>query len=282
MIFDNKKGIGLVIPDIHNKIDKVTDLINRINPNYIIFLGDFFDTFHDGPKEAEKVSQFIVKLIKNNVEFYWCLGNHDMPYIFPALSLSWQFNSFGWSPDKMRIARKYLNEVEDQLKNRITFIAKINNWYFSHAGLSYYHFTHPTLGMNDDIIFERNNQLIERSLVGLVDKGLVAGTYRGGEEPIGGIIWQDWREKEVIEGFNEVVGHTCMVNHPHVKTSFYDINVNAWPLKNEKKVNKSEHDLTINANDPHYTYNVNLDTFCQWYGLLYENGDLSVCYNNLG
>jgi hypothetical protein len=45
-------------------------------------------------------------------------------------------------------------------------------------------------------------------MLGRYDSRIGPGRLRGGWERKGGVVWQDWREFEVIDGLTQIVGHT--------------------------------------------------------------------------
>jgi len=49
----------LIVPDMHNRVDKVVRLITEIPHDRIVFLGDYFDDFHDTEHIAEKAAKLV-------------------------------------------------------------------------------------------------------------------------------------------------------------------------------------------------------------------------------
>jgi hypothetical protein len=257
----------LILPDIHNRIDKVRGQINVTQPSKIIFLGDAFHSFDDRPIDMVITARFIIDELcaEYGENFIWLAGNHDVPHLFPGLHHSCYCS--GFSHEKQRAVQPTLNSF-DWSKN-VKFIHEENNWWFSHAGLSRWHFEHAVNGMPDKSeILSNNKRLFKKSKAGLADIMIGAGVSRYGNLPVGGITWQDWREKEVIEGFNEVVGHSIVKRPQYL----------SFGEKAPKSV-KSKGLTTFDSNDKLPSKVINLDTNSLWFGILDET-KLTVVNSN--
>ena len=67
--------------------------------------------------------------------------------------------------------------------------------------------------MTEEITIDSVQKIIDDAIVKLkMDKHSNAiwasGFIRGGTHPVGGIVWEDWRDLELIPRFKQVVGHT--------------------------------------------------------------------------
>ena len=69
----------LILPDIHDKLRRAAQIIEREPHDRLLLLGDFFDDFQTGVTDAaDTASQ--VKLWLNSPNTTCLLGNHDMSY----------------------------------------------------------------------------------------------------------------------------------------------------------------------------------------------------------
>src|SRR5215471_12713172 len=78
----------LIVPDIHDKIRKANQIIEREPHDRLLLLGDFFDDFHTGVTDAAGTAAQ-AKLWLNDPHTTCLLGNHDM--------------SYGWSRENPRL-----------------------------------------------------------------------------------------------------------------------------------------------------------------------------------
>lgn len=75
----------LIIPDVHNRVDWVETLISRLGwegagstDRQTIFLGDYFDSYHDTPAMAKTTAEWLRWSVnKGRIHL---MGNHDLPY----------------------------------------------------------------------------------------------------------------------------------------------------------------------------------------------------------
>jgi len=69
----------LVIPDIHNRVEWAETLL-AAHPGWdCVFLGDYFDSFGDGPAQAEQTAKWLRWSIEQPGRTH-LMGNHDLPY----------------------------------------------------------------------------------------------------------------------------------------------------------------------------------------------------------
>jgi metallophosphoesterase superfamily enzyme len=69
----------LIIPDIHDKVERATQIIEREPHDRLLWLGDFFDDFNTGASDVA-VTAVQVKKWLNAPNTTCLLGNHDMAY----------------------------------------------------------------------------------------------------------------------------------------------------------------------------------------------------------
>lgn len=203
----------LIISDIHHRVDWVVPCLTELKGKYdkVVFLGDFFDNWNDTHFTAMKTASWLHDMINTDEfgEMVFLLGNHDIFYRNPSC----QYPCSGNTSEKARAINSKMTK-KDWCKLKLHYHVKDSrgrDWFFSHAGLTKYHFSHPINGFYSD----RVNDLCEEALndlkVGKVHSILGCGYARYGECAIGGITWCDWNQEfEAIPDVNQVVGHTIV------------------------------------------------------------------------
>lgn len=207
------KLIGVIIPDVHEQIGKLKKVIEKYDPDveWIVFLGDFFDTFKGLTWETHETTRWLAdNLLNPKYVFVW--GNHDLHYMMPINAMICS----GFDAKKLAIIRNILSDKHWKQFKLAHFLwdqpepnEDRNEWLVSHAGLHPY-FIHPYHGWSRKYVAEQCEEAMyklkyEQNVVPL----LQCGRGRGGIARIGGIVWADWnREFEPIEGLNQIVGHT--------------------------------------------------------------------------
>ena len=164
----------LVIPDIHNNSANAEAIISKENPDRIVFLGDYFDSFGD-ESDVDTVSNTAMWLAdsvqkSNRIHLY---GNHDIwysnPYCEPWCGGNSWFKSF--------IIRKA--EIE---WDKIKFHYWLDHWLCTHAGLSNIIYEEYKSKTVKDLMNDIESDGRKHPLVSLV------GEVRGGiEGQVGGI-----------------------------------------------------------------------------------------------
>ena len=68
----------LIIPDIHQQIEHVDELLERESGNYdrVTFLGDYFDSYDDSTSII-RTANWLKDKIENYPDWTSLLGNHD-------------------------------------------------------------------------------------------------------------------------------------------------------------------------------------------------------------
>ena len=86
-------GLNIVMfSDLHlgsvgseDRLDKIVDEINHLEPDILCIAGDFFDTEFSSIQNPEKAIQTLRK-IRTTYGVYACLGNHDAGKTFPQMT----------------------------------------------------------------------------------------------------------------------------------------------------------------------------------------------------
>jgi hypothetical protein len=191
----------IAIGDIHHgpNFEQIEAAIAREKPDLTVFLGDYFDQFHDHYDHARRTAQWIKRsLATPNRIHLW--GNHDIPYYASSF-----IHCRGYDPAKERAIRSVLDE-NDWAKLKLWHLE--DSWLFTHAGL--------TAKWGPDSLEE-----LPQYLQGQEELAWIAlwsrqphwiwarGKIRSGTAPAGGLLWCDWRfEFTPIAGLNQVFGHT--------------------------------------------------------------------------
>lgn len=188
----------LIIPDIHNRIEKVEKLL-KIQCDERVFLGDYFHDFHDTPYENQRTARWVSFLLEDTKN-HLLLGNHDLCHMFPAFAF---LNCPGFSTEKHKRIVKHLHK-EHWEKMKLAYFTQ--GFLCSHAGIR------ADLWVNCEANVEK---VLEECDLALREAErcrshtiLGAGLSRGGIYLHGGIVWQDWYELMPIDGLNQIVGHT--------------------------------------------------------------------------
>ena len=83
-------GARLIIPDVHHKAQIVNDLRSKHPGMPAIFLGDYFDDFHDSVYDMEKTCRWLKQAFENDDDEF-ILGNHCFAYLSYELGVRWAF-----------------------------------------------------------------------------------------------------------------------------------------------------------------------------------------------
>lgn len=121
----------LIIPDVHNLYPEAEELIARFPEHQPVFLGDYFDSFHDTPAIALRTAAWLrYSISKGRIHL---MGNHDLPY-------RWQSQQCpGYTPEKHRAIRQHMRPVDWQQMRLALILStppKCRPLVLSHAGFT--------------------------------------------------------------------------------------------------------------------------------------------------
>jgi hypothetical protein len=193
----------LIIPDQHTHYFKLERIISKFHKTHkFIWMGDEYDQFGDTPELNSSMAKFMKDTMNEFPDWVYLYGNHTVIY-HPHYSCMCS----GFSNQKKTAINEVLT-IEDW--NKLKYFHYENGWWFSHAGITKYWFQNP---MKEGITVENVQRIIDDAIVKLkVDdhnNAIWASSYtRGGTHQVGGIVWQDFRDLELIPNFKQVVGHT--------------------------------------------------------------------------
>jgi hypothetical protein len=196
---------AVIIPDLHNKVHWVEKALSAIPHDRVVFLGDYFDGFHDTPAIAANTARWLKQSLQheNRIHLY---GNHDCPYS------RWN-NRFvacpGYTDDKQKAINKILDRQDwDKLK----FLHKEQGWWISHAGIHPDIFSHPMHGVTDEEIeriHEQGTLAFNSNLEHPLFQWSAARGMTNISFQVGGVTWLDWNNEFIpINDINQIVGHT--------------------------------------------------------------------------
>ena len=264
----NAKRI-LVFGDLHQQIDWARRILGKEKNNYdfLIILGDFFDSFFSPPRVAgaAETAKFVLEIQSGKYgPYFLCLGNHEMPVME-----SWHDNQ---KYKKRHLHYNCCSGYTNSKSLEVNKIFKWGNWrnfhvfckcqdiIFSHAGFSskYLEQYHISLDDNNlDNLWEETEDALEHISHG-PSRIFDCGAARGGIHNVGGPLWADFNsEFTCVKDVSQVFGHS-MVMAPTI--AYFD--------KNKNTITNSYY--SFNAWD-HKEISYNLDCSQSYYGIL-ENG----------
>ncbi len=187
----------LVIPDIHNDTAGADAITASVPHDRVVYLGDYFDDFHDTPADARNVALWLEARTAEKNENVFLFGNHDIHYLWGVHACS------GYTSGKFRAVAEAIKATS--VRERMKFHTWVDGWLLSHAGL-----TAPLCKSSDVKLFLGR---VTRECRDSLDYGeehwlTSAGRDRGGWRNYGGITWCDFQTLQPIAGVKQLVGHT--------------------------------------------------------------------------
>ena len=204
----------LILPDVHNRCNLVENIISKVAPDMTIFLGVYFDDFHDDVDIISDVAKWFVQSINTKNRIHLC-GNHDSHYWF---NKNFRTRCSGYT-DFKSIAINDIVTIEDWEKLKFFHVLD-NKWLLSHAGV------HPSW-INPDSL--NSSTITKAKLSDVVEKlerdsiQAIKNLYANEEHwftcagfsrsyrscNYGGLLWCDWNQEfGPIRGIHQIVGHT--------------------------------------------------------------------------
>jgi hypothetical protein len=240
-------------------------IISSVGADRVIFLGDYFDDFHDDLNQVEETCHWFVKSVqqKNRIHLF---GNHDVHYAFPYSMM--RCSGFAdWKYMKIN------DLVGPATWNQLKFFHVLDNaWLLSHAGLHTSLVPKDAKALRQDrekmfgeikaFLWEQQLECLRVAANGRGSWMFNAGYSRGGFNKVGGLIWCDYNDEfHPTKGLNQIVGHTPQKGAP------------VWTLLNEKyKLERREATSPVSElNNPEKSVNLGLDVwgtmhFAVWNG----------------
>ena len=126
----------IVIGDPHGRWLVLKQIYDIEQPDEVIILGDYFDSFNIDAYAQRECYDNIINLRKEHLKkfgqgFYMLIGNHDMHYMNEKFG-----RCSGWNPLTCSQAGYPLCRDWDEGILQIVFIDEINKTIYSHAGVT--------------------------------------------------------------------------------------------------------------------------------------------------
>lgn len=191
----------LIVPDVHHKVTRVEQILLKETPDQVIFLGDWFDDFDDDTIISEQTALWLARRMDRHPEDIFLWGNHDTHYGFPSR----ETRCSGFTEAKMITIRDIMTSKH---WDRFKFVYWVDNWLFSHAGLTAPHAS-GVAAENLKSWLESEEEKAQLRLRQSKRYWMYeAGMSRHGRAPFGGVNWCDTSEFLPIANINQVFGHT--------------------------------------------------------------------------
>lgn len=126
----------VIIGDPHGRWGFVKQIYDKEQPDEVIILGDYFDSFHIDVYTQRESYEHIIELRKEHLKkyhhgFIMLIGNHDMHYMDEKFG-----RCSGWNALSASVAGYPLCRDWDKEILQICYIDEINKTIYSHAGIS--------------------------------------------------------------------------------------------------------------------------------------------------
>lgn len=204
----------LVIGDIHGHLEPFKSIYEHEDPDDVIILGDYFDSFHGTDKEIIDCFKEILKMKKNHKkgEFILLIGNHDFHYMDLSEAYSGKRNSY------MLAVSTMLDKCMENKQLQYVYVDIINKTVYSHAGIM-------NKWLNENRLF-----ICDLNDLNDIDPRKYRFTYRGGDTgygdgPYASPIWV--RPSTLLyDMYEDLDGHTWtqIVGHTHGNAKLWTYN----------------------------------------------------------
>lgn len=200
----------VIIPDVHLKHARVEAIIAaEPDADRRIYLGDWFDDFHDSPEKNAESAQWVRQRIENTSPEtdIFLAGNHDMQYLFTGIP---DLICSGYGAQKRILIRHIL---QDRHIGRFRLFCVSGSFLVSHAGVAEQFLIPPEVPTDYKPNYKNLELLESCALTSLAMRRMhplvAAGRARGGNSYVGGLTWLDWDEEFApVPGYRQIVGHT--------------------------------------------------------------------------
>ena len=216
----------LIIPDVHYRFNIVTKILKNEQYDSVVFLGDFFDQFHDTSDDiycaGNQLKNIWLWLKQNNKQVYTLWGNHDLSY---AYGFTNQYTYCdGWSREKnIRLNEVFFNNDWDNFQ---WFLFVDDDILITHAGLneSFIKDEWDNYTIYDFLLKESKS----------ANDHLICGNphwmYMISFQYYGGILWNRPNHYDFIfnkiKNLKQIFGHTIH-EHPWIEDENYCIDTNS-------------------------------------------------------
>lgn len=197
----------LIIADIHGR-DTWKLMIERENPDRVIFLGDYMDSFDiAGIDQIHNFKEIIKYKESNKSEVIMLIGNHDHHY-FPEIGYN------GTSGYQRGIAPN-ITQIINENRHHLQICYKMNEFLFTHAGVSniFMDQVFGSDGWSVDNLAEELNELFKYKPKAFEFNGFDPYGNNKQQTPIwirpGSLISVN-KEHELKKKYIQIVGHTAV------------------------------------------------------------------------
>ena len=126
----------IIIGDPHGRWNPIQQIYNKEQPDEVVILGDYFDSFNIDAYAQRECYENIIALRKQHLaqkkgRFIMLIGNHDMHYMDENFG-----RCSGWNPLTCSVAGYVLCRDWDDEILKMIFVDEINKTIYSHAGIS--------------------------------------------------------------------------------------------------------------------------------------------------
>jgi hypothetical protein len=233
----------IVIGDPHGRWGFVKQIYDKEQPEEVIILGDYFDSFNIDVYTQRESYEHIIELRKEHLKkyrrgFIMLIGNHDMHYMDEKFG-----RCSGWNVLSASVAGYPLCRDWDREILQMCYIDEVNKTIYSHAGVSMNWFTKWCTSLGN---------------INTLETKAFVFTYRDGGDAYGSSTYSSplWLRPEGLQNsmyvdndgivWNQIFGHTQVDAPFHWKINdadFYGIDC-IWKhylieeLDNNRKVIK--------------------------------------------
>lgn len=212
----------LVIPDVHHKHVRAQVIIDNVEADRIVLLGDYFDQFSDSVCDTDNTARWLKEMVLTNPKITPLIGNHDISYFYPMCQF---LRCSGFTEAKMHAIRRIITH-EDVEKFKV--FTTDQNFVLSHAGLTNGLWKEMVQWNEEKREGPPNLEFFVKVLQTYVDRSMhmlsvlrnpplfAPGMDRGGFAKHGGINWVDFRNFAPIKGINQIFGHTPQGKFPTI------------------------------------------------------------------
>ena len=202
-----------IVSDLHGDTERCLRLLKQIGaidehanrtPGWrLIQVGDLIHGGHHENIDDELCAELLLPIFDTVV-----LGNHEVPHLFPSLKEQLAFN--GQTP----LSRKTFELLANAYGvGKLVVATEANGWLITHAGV------HPLIDQlpedNADAAAELRGGFARLIAGKETDSSyfLWIGRGRGGFDPVGGVLWNDYRSMELVtQTRRQVFGHTPQIS----------------------------------------------------------------------
>ena len=241
----------LIIPDIHLRHEQAEKIISHVSPDFIYFLGDYWDDFGDTPEMVKNTSEWFVWSVNQKNRLH-VGGNHDYHYAYPDKHLQCSgYQQWKYFMINDIVSRKDWDKM-------VYYHILDDKWFLCHGGLHDY-----WVPKEIKDLYQCRPRFL-RELQAFLDAEIIkshrneswvlqAGHARGGSILYGGLTWCDFeREFVPVKGLNQIVGHTPQAGYTSKWLQLYNGKLSYHP---------TDMWYPKTLDDPNRSVNVDLDVY---------------------